>query len=60
VAIFNLNDKPVTLHFTWKQLGARGTVAHSLWDKKTAKAAAPVTLTLPAHGSTIYRLQSPE
>jgi hypothetical protein len=60
VALFNLDDKPVTLHFTWKQIGARGTEVHNLWDGKSMKAADPVVLTLPAHGSAIYRLQIPE
>jgi hypothetical protein len=60
VAFFNLDDKPVTLHFIWKQMGARGTEVHNLWDGKSMKAADSVVLTLPAHGSAIYRLQSPE
>jgi hypothetical protein len=41
-------------------MGARGTEVHNLWDGKSMKAADPVVLTLPAHGSAIYRLQIPE
>jgi hypothetical protein len=57
IAIFNLDDKPVTLHFTWKQMGAQGTVVHNLWDGKSVKAADPVVLTLPAHGSALYEVR---
>jgi hypothetical protein len=57
-ALFNLDDKPVTLHFTWEQLGVLGNKqAGNLWDGSKMKTADPVELTLPAHGSTIYRVQ---
>jgi hypothetical protein len=56
-ALFNLSEKPLTLHFDWKQLGATGAEAHDLWNGNTANAATPVSLTLPAHGSAIYRVQ---
>jgi len=57
-ALFNLDDKPVTLHFTWNQFGVRGNkAARNLWSGNKMKVSAPVEVTLPAHGSTIYRVQ---
>ncbi|MGD0737723.1 MAG: glycoside hydrolase family 27 protein [Terracidiphilus sp.] len=63
VAFFNLDDKPVTLHFKWDQFAyctfshSAGKEARNLWDGHTAKTSAPVELTLPAHGSTVYLVQ---
>jgi len=56
-ALFNLDEKPVTLHFSWKQLGGVGKEARNLWDGSKSKAVGMETLALPAHGSAIYRLQ---
>ena len=57
-ALFNLADQPVTLHFTWAQLGARGKkVARNVWDGSRMKASAAAAVTLPGHGSTIYQVQ---
>jgi hypothetical protein len=57
-ALFNLDDKPTTLHFTWEQLGAKNKKeARNLWNGSKSKASAPVAVTLPAHGSTLYLLQ---
>jgi hypothetical protein len=58
-AFFNLDDKPVTLHFSlqmFKQVGLAGTAARNLFSDKKIKTDAPVELTLPAHGSTVYRV----
>jgi len=57
-AIFNPDDVPVTVHFTWDELGLRAR--KEFRDLITgAKVAAykPVALTIPAHGSKIYRVQ---
>jgi hypothetical protein len=56
VALFNLDDKPVTLHFMWRQIcpmcASDGT--HNLYDGSRWKGSDPVELTLPAHGSAIF------
>jgi hypothetical protein len=58
VALFNLGEKPVKLHFTWKQLVLLDhKSARNLFDGSTLPTAGPIEVTLPAHGSTIYRLQ---
>jgi hypothetical protein len=44
VALFNLNDHPAELKFKWSQLGLSGV-----------KGPEDVTITLPAHGSHVYR-----
>jgi len=62
-AIFNLDDKPVSLKFKWEQFGysdkgvCSKAVARDLWDGSKSKVTELVTLTLPVHGSSIYRLQ---
>jgi alpha-galactosidase len=57
-ALFNLDNKPVTLHFTWGQFGVRGNKeAQNLWDGRKLKSSEAVEFTLPAHGSTVYRVQ---
>jgi hypothetical protein len=56
---FNLDDKPVTLHASWKQLGLDGgkhlTVALSA--DGLGKETKEVSVTLPAHGSTVYEVK---
>jgi hypothetical protein len=44
VALFNLNDHPAELKFKWSQLGLSGV-----------KGSEDVTITLPGHGSHVYR-----
>jgi len=57
-AFFNLDDKPVTLHATWAQLGLAGKhAARNLWDQSKLKASETVEVTLPAHGSALYRVE---
>ena len=58
-AFFNLDDKPVTLHTAWKQLGLdTGKVrAENVWSETTGKDSKEVTVTLPAHGSTVYEIR---
>ena len=59
LAFFNLDDKPVTLHSNWKQLGLENGKywAQNLWSKDSFKETKDVTVTLPAHGSTVYALR---
>jgi hypothetical protein len=56
VALFNLDDKPVTLHFTWKQICQMCATngARNLHDASKWKGSEPVELKLPAHGSAIF------
>lgn len=57
LAIFNMADKPTVLDATWGQLGFPGDhAALELWTNATRHAAASVTVTLPAHGNVVYRV----
>jgi hypothetical protein len=58
-AFFNLDEKPVTLKATWKQLGLEGGKhqAQDLWKESAAKDSKEVNVTLPAHGSTVYEIR---
>jgi hypothetical protein len=58
-AFFNLDDKPVTLKATWKQLGLEGGRHRSqnVWSDNVFKESKEVNVTLPAHGSTVYQVQ---
>jgi len=57
-AFFNLDDKPVTLRATWKQLGLEGNkhIAQNVWTEGVGKQVKEITVTLPAHGSTVYEV----
>ena len=56
---FNLDDKPVTLRASWKQLGLEGSkhLAKNAWSEGAFKDSKEVTVTLPAHGSTVYEIR---
>ena len=58
-AFFNLDDKPVALKASWKQLGLEGGKheARNLWTDSAGKESREVSVTLPAHGSTIYEVK---
>jgi alpha-galactosidase len=58
VAIFNVSEASETLRYEWKDLGlARKTYKlRDLWDHKNLDAADSLTVTLPGHGSALYRL----
>jgi alpha-galactosidase len=57
-AIFNPDDVPVTVRFTWEELGLRARKeSHDLFTGDKVAAWKPVVLTIPAHGSKIYRVQ---
>jgi alpha-galactosidase len=57
-ALFNIGDQPVTVHFTWGELGSKqhNRQANDLFRGKSTDASKPMTVTLPAHGSTMYRV----
>jgi hypothetical protein len=56
---FNLGDAPATLHATWKQLGLEGSkhLAQNVFSEGGFKESKEVTVTLPAHGSTVYEVR---
>jgi hypothetical protein len=56
---FNLDDKPVTLRTTWKQLGLDGGKhqARNLLTDATQKESKELSVTLPAHGSAVFQVQ---
>ncbi len=58
-AFFNLGDQPVTLRASWAQLGLEGKkhLAQNVWTEGGFKESKEVTVTLPAHGSTVYELR---
>jgi hypothetical protein len=58
-AFFNLDDKPVTLRATWKQFGLEGGKhrAQNVWSESADKESKDVSMTLPAHGSTVYEIR---
>ncbi|MGA3265071.1 MAG: glycoside hydrolase family 27 protein [Terracidiphilus sp.] len=58
-AFFNLDDKPVTLRTTWKQLGLEGGKhqAREVWIDAMGKESKEVSVTLPAHGSDVFEIR---
>jgi hypothetical protein len=58
-AFFNLDSKPVTLRATWKELGldAAKHTAEDAFTMDSGKPSKDVTVTLPAHGSTVVEAQ---
>jgi hypothetical protein len=58
-AFFNLDDHPVTLRATWRQLGLDGVKhqAVNLWTDSEGKESKDVSVTLPAHGSAVFQVK---
>ena len=59
LAFFNLDEKPVSLHASWKQLGLEGRkhMVQDAWKEDTGRESTGINVILPAHGSAIYRIQ---
>ena len=59
VAIFNLDDKPVSLHAPWGELGlASGSYdARDLWSGQPRKTSTRLSLDLPAHGCALLSMR---
>lgn len=58
VALFNLSAQPAAVQASWTELGL-GAGSHSvrnLLDGKTSAASSEVKVSLPGHGSVIYRV----
>jgi hypothetical protein len=58
LAIFNLGESESAPKYEWKDLGLTGKryALRNLWDHKDLGSAASLTVTLPAHGSVLYRV----
>jgi hypothetical protein len=58
-AFFNLDDKPIALRATWRQLGLEGEMhqARNVWSESAGMKSKEVSVTLPAHGSTMYEVR---
>jgi alpha-galactosidase len=58
LAVFNVDDQPVTLTLNWQQFDIKGEkhAARSLFDGTELPLAPSVQVTLPAHGSAAYRV----
>jgi hypothetical protein len=57
-AFFNLGDTLLTLHTDWKHLGLpnQSYASIDLWTKKQEKPSRGLELTLPPHGSAIFKV----
>jgi alpha-galactosidase len=60
LAIFNISESSSTLRYEWKNLGLTGKAykLRDLWEHKDMGEAGSMAVTLPAHGSILYRLVS--
>ena len=58
IAFFNLKDEPAQLSVSWKQLGFAGVhSALDLWSGAKLPSAQRIKVTLPAHGSAVYKVK---
>jgi alpha-galactosidase len=60
LAIFNLSESNAVLRYEWNDLGLAGKVyqLRDLWEHRDLKSAGAMTVTLPPHGSALYRVSS--
>ena len=60
LAVFNLGESSQTLHYAWKDLGfaAAKYRLRDLWQRKDSGDSSMVTVTLPPHGTVLYRVSS--
>ena len=58
LAIFNLGESESALKYEWRDLGLAGKsyALRNLWDHKDLGLAASLSVTLPPHGSVLYRV----
>jgi len=59
LAVFNLDDKPLSLQATWQQLGlASGKhAARELWSGHRLQSSGRLPIRLPAHGCVLYSVE---
>jgi len=58
LAIFNMGESAATLRYDWKDMGLSGEAyrLRDLWKHKDLASATSLAVTLPTHGSALYRL----
>jgi alpha-galactosidase len=58
LAVFNLTESREVERYEWKELGLTGKAytLRDLWEHKDLGAAGALTVTLPPHGSILYRV----
>lgn len=58
VAVFNLQDSTQTVECSWQNAGLKGAryVLRDLWEHKNLGSAPLLKVSLPAHGSALYRV----
>jgi alpha-galactosidase len=56
LAVFNLDNKPVSVDTSWNQLGlsSGNLTARDLWEGHNLPASAGLKIELPAHGCILY------
>lgn len=60
LAVFNISESSESLRYAWKDLGLSGSAyrLRDLWQHKDLDAAKSLTVTLPPHGSVLYRFSN--
>ena len=58
LALFNVGESKATLRYDWKDLGLAGKAyrPRDLWQRKDMACSGSMAVTLPPHGSALYRL----
>jgi alpha-galactosidase len=58
LAVFNISASEATLRYDWKDLEFKENIykIRNLWERKDLSAAPALSVTLPPHGSALYRL----
>jgi alpha-galactosidase len=58
LALFNVGESKATLRYDWKDLGLAGKAyrPRDLWQRKDMASSGSMAVTLPPHGSALYRL----
>lgn len=59
VALFNVSDNPLKMHYTWRDLGlpAGKHIARDLWQHKKLGETGGIRTTLAPHASALYRVE---
>ena len=59
IAVFNLGDSASTVRLSWQQMGLREAtyLMRNVWTQKDSTAKHSLEVTLPSHGSALYRLE---
>ena len=58
LAVFNISESGAALRYEWKDLGLAGKIykVRDLWSRQDLDSASSLSVTLPPHGSVLYRL----